>query len=63
MFKKEIIRTSLTSLAMAALLVGIMNPALAKNSVSRGGGVKCTWVLVSSVGNVNTYTQVCRKGV
>jgi len=63
MFKMEIVRTSLTALAMAALLVGIMNPAMAKNSVSLGNGVKCTWVLVSSVGNNNTYKQVCRKGV
>lgn len=63
MFKMEIVRTSLTALAMAALLVGIMNPAMAKNSNSLGHGVKCSWVLVSSVGNVNTYKQVCRKGV
>lgn len=49
-----------SSLLLSAALVG---PAAARNGSSLGHGVKCTWVLVSSVGGVNTYKQVCRKGV
>lgn len=48
-----------TALAAATLVT----PALANNSTSLGHGVKCTWVLVSSVNGVNTWKQVCRKGV
>jgi hypothetical protein len=39
--------------------------AFAGNSVSRGHGVKCYWVLVSSnpATGAYVYKQVCRKGV
>lgn len=57
-----IIRTALATLSSLALSATLVSPALAKNGVSLGHGVKCTWVLVSSVGSTNTYTQVCRKG-
>ncbi len=32
-------------------------------SYSVGGGVKCYYVLVSSVNGVNVWQTVCRKGV
>lgn len=55
----------LTAAPLALLVSGLLLAPLsasAKNSVSRGHGVKCTWVLVKSVNGVNTYKQVCRKG-
>jgi hypothetical protein len=58
-FLTRTVFATLSSLALSALLV---SPAVAKNGVSLGKGVKCTWVLVSSVGSNNTYTQVCRRG-
>ncbi|HMV06614.1 MAG TPA: hypothetical protein PKA30_13835 [Accumulibacter sp.] len=63
MFKNTIVRLLLTSLVAGLLSLSAVAPAAAKNSVSLGGGVKCTWVLVSSVNGTNTYKQVCRKGV
>jgi hypothetical protein len=45
------------------LSLALVGNAVAKNSTSLGNGIKCTWVLVSSVGSTNTYKQVCRKGV
>lgn len=54
----------LTSLVTASFLtLPMVAPVSAANSTSLGHGVKCTWVLVSSVNNVNTYKQVCRKGI
>ncbi len=49
----------------AVLLAGLAAPtsAQAGEGTSMGHGVKCYWVLVSTVGNVNTYQQVCRKGI
>lgn len=57
--------TNIVSYLIAASLLTLpmVTPAAAKNSNSLGHGVKCTWVLVSSVNNTNTYKQVCRKGV
>ena len=54
-----------SAFAALTLALGLLPaaPAWAGNSTSLGHGVKCTWVLVSSVGGVNTYKQVCRKGV
>ena len=63
MFQNAIVRLLLTSLIASLFSLGAVAPAAAKNSVSLGGGVKCTWVLVSSVNGTNTYKQVCRKGV
>ncbi|MBL8399052.1 MAG: hypothetical protein JNL84_13075 [Candidatus Accumulibacter sp.] len=63
MFQKTIARVLFASLTVGLLSLVTVAPATAKNSVSLGGGVKCTWVLVSSVNGTNTYKQVCRKGV
>ena len=61
---ETIVRRSTLLAAAAALSLSALAPAaFAKNSISLGGGVKCTWVLVSSINGVNTYKQVCRKGV
>lgn len=60
--KKTVTRIAALSLAAAAFSMA-STAAVAKNSTSLGKGVKCTWVLVSSVGAVNTYKQICRKGV
>ena len=59
------VATQIVSYLIAASLLTLPmeTPAAAKNSNSLGHGVKCTWVLVSSVNNTNTYKQVCRKGV
>jgi hypothetical protein len=63
MFEKTIVRLLLSAFGVTLLSLATATPALAKNSVSLGGGVKCTWVLVSSINGTNTYKQVCRKGV
>lgn len=48
-------------LSLAAALV-FSGPAAARNlSYSAGKGVKCYYVLVSSVNGANTYQTVCRK--
>lgn len=60
---RRITRIALATVSALALSAAFVGPAFAKNSNSLGNGVKCTWVLVSSVGSVNTYKQVCRKGV
>lgn len=55
--------TAIASLAGALL----MTPATASagNTVSKGHGVKCYWVLVSSnpATGSQVHKQVCRKGV
>jgi hypothetical protein len=53
----------LAALGIAAVLaLGAMGDASARNlSYSVGGGVKCYYVLTSSVNNVNVYQTVCRK--
>lgn len=63
MTKRKIV--SCLALSFGLLSLGLFSaaPASAGNSVSLGHGVKCTWVLVSSVGGANTYKQLCRKGV
>lgn len=55
-----------TKLAVLAAFVAsgllVANDAAARNlSYSAGGGVKCRYVLVSSVGSVNTWKTVCSK--
>jgi hypothetical protein len=50
-------------IASSVLAFALVGPAAAANSTSLGHGVKCTWVLVSSINGTNTYKQVCRKGV
>lgn len=58
---------SLTTLALSAVLAVpallAHTPAVAREGNSMGHGVKCYWVVVSSVNGVNTMQQVCRKGV
>lgn len=50
----------LAAAAAAGLL--LVNDAAARNlSYSAGGGVKCRYILVSSVGGVNTWKTVCSK--
>lgn len=51
------------SLTLAAPALTFSTPAVAREGNSIGHGVKCYWVLVSSVNGTNTYQQVCRKGV
>jgi hypothetical protein len=54
--------TATSALMLASLLAS--THAVAGNTVSLGGGVKCSWVLVSSNPATGSYiyTQVCRKG-
>lgn len=52
---------ALAGLAASAALSPLSAAAREGNSI--GGGVKCYWVLVSSVNGVNSYQQVCRKGI
>ncbi len=55
-------RTLLTVL-LASCAVAVAAQASARNlSYSAGNGVKCYYVLVSSVNGVNRYNTVCRKG-
>lgn len=61
--KNIAIRLSLGLAAAAMLSAGLTAPAAAREGNSVGHGVKCYWVLVSSVNNVNTYNYVCRKGI
>ena len=55
----------LTTAAAFSTVAGAMlvapQVASAANSTSLGKGVKCTWVVVSVVGNTTTLKQVCRK--
>jgi hypothetical protein len=51
------------SATLAAPALTFSLPAAAGEGNSIGHGVKCYWVLVSSVNGVNTYQQVCRKGI
>ena len=55
-------RASAVLLSVSAFFLVFSGNAVAKNSTSLGHGIKCTWVLVSSVNGVNTYNNVCRKG-
>ncbi len=57
------IATLALSAAIAAPALMFSAPVAAKEGTSLGKGVKCYWVLVSSVGANNTYKQVCRKGI
>lgn len=60
--QKHIARLLAVTLAALTLSLGAA-PAIAKNSNSLGHGVKCSWVLVSSVNGSNVYQNVCRRGV
>ena len=63
MFKTIVAHTITTLAATASLTLVMAGTAAAGNTTSKGQGVKCSWVLVSSVNGVNTYQQICRKGV
>jgi hypothetical protein len=55
-------RIALSLVAAGALSLAVAGPASARNlSYSAGHGVKCYYVLVSSVNGANTYQTVCRK--
>lgn len=60
---RSIRRPVALTLSAALLAASMLSPAVAGNSTSLGHGIKCTWVLVSSINGVNTWKQVCRKGV
>jgi hypothetical protein len=61
---KSIARAILPVFAASLLSMTAVGEASARNlSYSAGGGVKCYYVLVSSVNGVNTWQTVCRKGV
>ncbi len=66
MFKFITTRLSLavTVSSLAGAMLMAPQTASAGNTVSKGGGVKCYWVLVSSNPATGSYvyTQVCRKG-
>ena len=63
MLKKIAIRAAAITIAAASLNIGLITPSIAREGNSIGGGVKCYWVLVSSANGVNSYQQVCRKGI
>lgn len=61
---KTAIRAAVSLLGASLVALSFVSESGARNlSYSAGGGVKCYYVLVSSVNNVNTYQTVCRKGV
>lgn len=60
---RRIARIALPIMAASVLSLGAGEAAARNLSYSAGGGVKCYYVLVSSVNGVNTYQTVCRKGV
>lgn len=54
---------NLLTLLVACLTFAVTGQAAARNLFySAGQGVKCYYVLVSSVNGVNRYNTVCRKG-
>lgn len=58
----------ITRLAAIVAIAGMLplaasSQAVAGGTRSLGHGVKCSWVLVSSVNGVNTYQNVCRRGI
>ena len=55
-------RIALSLVAASALSLAVAGPAAARNlSYSAGHGVKCYYVLVSSVNGAQAYQTVCRK--
>ena len=60
---KLLARVVLALAAASALCVTFVGPAAAREGNSVGHGVKCYYVLVSSVNGAQTYQTVCRKGV
>lgn len=60
---KFITQTLATAAAAAMLAIALVAPANAALVQMQRKGIKCGWVLVSSVGGVNTYNYVCSRGV
>ena len=55
-------RFACLALCLLGFSFALSGPAVARNlSYSAGKGVKCYYVLVSSVNGANTYQTVCRK--
>lgn len=63
MLKRIATRMIAIAIASTSLSFGIVSPSVAREGNSMGKGVKCYWVLVSSANGVNSYQQVCRKGI
>jgi hypothetical protein len=61
---KNTCRALLTFLGASLLSASLMAPASAGNTVSKGHGVKCYWMLVSSdpATGSNVYRYVCSSG-
>lgn len=59
---KSIARAVLPVFTASLLSFTVVGEASARNlSYSAGKGIKCYYVLVSSVNNTNVYKTVCRK--
>ncbi len=59
---KTLSRILLCMLGSTLLTLPLAGPASARNlSYSAGHGVKCYYVLVSSVNGTQTYQTICRK--
>jgi|JI8StandDraft_2_1071088.scaffolds.fasta_scaffold03114_9 hypothetical protein len=65
MRKNNLLASSAALVATVTAVGALLAPAVAtaREGNSIGHGVKCYQVLVSSINGVNTYKQVCRKGV
>lgn len=63
MLKKIASRAIALAIATTAFNFSLVTPSTAREGNSIGHGVKCYWVLVSSANGVNSYQQVCRKGI
>jgi hypothetical protein len=62
MNRRTLARLTLALFASSLGTAFFAGDASARNlSYSAGGGVKCYYVLVSSVNGTNTYQTVCRK--
>lgn len=62
MTRRSLARLTLVLFASSLGTVFSAGDAAARNlSYSAGKGIKCYYVLVSSVNNVNVYQTVCRK--
>lgn len=62
MIRRTVARITLALFAASLGSAFVVTEASARNlSYSAGKGIKCYYVLVSSVNNVNVYQTVCRK--
>lgn len=63
MLNKTITRLALATAFVASTIMLPASPASAASGVSKGKGVKCVWVLVSTANGTNTYQQYCYRGI